>query len=95
MRLGRVKQKLLYLTAASRSLNNHTQETCYSSATSIPARGKSIHIELKLDLQAEKLATEESIKHVQNEVQINPPRAPIFLAILCQAGLGQTPIQPP
>jgi hypothetical protein len=44
------------------------------------------HIDLALDIQAEIASLEHSIQEINTEIQIKPPAAPIFLAILCMAG---------
>ena len=80
--LLRVAQLLIY----SALVTNQTEAHCYTSSISVPAMSKPKHIDLTLDIQKEIISLEHSINQLTNEIEIKPPTAPIFLAILCMAG---------
>jgi hypothetical protein len=76
---------LIQLLICSVLLISKAQAHCYTSEIKVPALYMPKHIELSLDIEKEIISLEESIKQLDQEIEINPPQAPIFLAVLCLA----------
>jgi hypothetical protein len=74
--------QLLMLSALVRITDGH----CYTTSISVPEMTKPKHIDLALDIEAEITSLDHSILEITNEIQMKPPAAPIFLALLCLSG---------
>ena len=61
------------------------QAHCYTSEIKVPALQDTRHIELSIDVDKEIASLQESIRQLDQEIVIDPPQAPIFLAVLCLA----------
>jgi hypothetical protein len=87
--LSRVSQLLIY----SALLIFETEAHCYTSSISVPALSNPKHIELTLNIQKEIVSLEQSINQLVTEIEIKPPKAPIFLAVLCMASYDLSEMQ--
>jgi hypothetical protein len=70
----------------SAALVKITKAHCYTTSISVPEMVKPKHINLALNIEAEISSLEHSILEITNEIQMKPPAAPIFLALLCLSG---------
>jgi hypothetical protein len=77
--------ELFQLLIYSALLIFETEAHCYTSSINVPALSNPKHIELTLDIQKEIISLEQSINQLVTEIEITPPQAPIFLAVLCLA----------
>ena len=59
---------------------------CYTTSISVPEMIKPRHINLALNIEAEISSLEHSIMELTNEIQMLPPAAPLFLALICLSG---------
>ena len=74
---------LLKLLSIARPVQAH----CFKSDVQIPAFENSKHIEISINLEKEVASLEESIRQLDTEIILDPPQTPLFLALLCLAGL--------